>query len=306
MMFQLVKETHVRFMETRRYAYFLSGGLLLLGVISVIAHHGFRLGVDFTGGRLIEYRFSQPLQVETLRNVLSDVGIIGEIQSVGAEQRDFLVRIPVREEQLASADSPSQLILDAVKKQVPGIDGDLRKEELVGPKVGSELKKKAFWAIVIALAGILIYVGWRYEFTFALGGVIALAHDVLLTLFLFSVLNLEITIPIIAALLTIGGYSINDTVVVFDRIREQSKLLQGRPLQKIIDLSVNMTLSRTLITALTTVFAAGALCFLGGEVIHDFAFAIMIGVIVGTYSSIYVASAIALDIDRSRARKKAA
>ncbi|MEZ4652269.1 MAG: protein translocase subunit SecF [Candidatus Eisenbacteria bacterium] len=210
-----------------------------------------------------------------------------------------MVRVPVSDTEAAAADKgPSALLLDALQTEKPGLSGELLREELVGPRVGSELRQKAFWAVLISLVLILAYVGFRFEIRFAVGGVIALAHDVLVVLALFSVLNIEITIPVVAALLTIGGYSINDTVVVFDRIREQSRLHVGQKISDVMDLSINQTLSRTIITAFTTFLAALSLVIFGGEVIHDFALAMVVGVAIGTYSSIFVASALALDMSK--------
>jgi preprotein translocase subunit SecF len=210
------------------------------------------------------------------------------------------VRIPVSEEEAPASDTgPSAQFIEKVNQRHPGVTAELRKEELVGPRIGEELRGKAIKAIVISLLLILLYVGFRFEFKFALGGVVALAHDVLITTFVLSLLDVEFTIPIVAALLTIGGYSINDTVIVFDRIREQSRQLIGHRLSEVMDISINQVLSRTIITSATTFLAAGALYLLGGEVIHDFALTMLIGIIVGTYSSIYVASALALEIAKN-------
>ncbi|MCA9730120.1 MAG: protein translocase subunit SecF [Candidatus Eisenbacteria bacterium] len=299
-MFEIIRETHVPFMAIRRRAYIFSIALIAVGIVSYFVHGGFRLGVDFSGGRLIEYKFNESVDPGTIRNTLTKIGIQGgEVQEVGREHTSFIVRVPVSDTEAAAADKgPSALLLDALQKEKPGLSGELLREELVGPRVGSELRQKAFWAVLISLVLILAYVGFRFEIRFAVGGVIALAHDVLVVLALFSVLNIEITIPVVAALLTIGGYSINDTVVVFDRIREQSRLHVGQKISDVMDLSINQTLSRTIITAFTTFLAALSLVIFGGEVIHDFALAMVVGVAIGTYSSIFVASALALDMSK--------
>jgi preprotein translocase subunit SecF len=304
-MLEIVRDTRIPFMKYRRYAYAFSLAVLLVGVISLISKGGkFKLGVDFAGGRLIEYRFNQPLTADFLRATTDQLGLReAEIQAVGTGDNDFLIRLPVNEAQSAAEHGISKLILDKLRQEKPGLEGDLRKEEVVGPRVGRELRGKAFLAVLVSLVAILIYVGIRYEFTYALGGVLSLAHDVLITLLMFSVFNKEITIPIVAALLTIGGYSINDTVVVFDRIREQSRLLQKRSLIDIMDLSVNQTLSRTMITSATVFYVTAGLFFLGGEVIHDFAFAMLFGIGFGSYSSVYIASALALEIAQRRQAK---
>ncbi len=303
-MFRIIGDTHIPFMSIRRRTYVVSALLIIVGFVSLFAHKGLKLGVDFAGGRLFEYQFSEPLEVDELRSVLDAMGIAGgEVQEIGEDGTDFIVRIPIADDE-ASVGAPdeegiSTAFASEIEARHPGIQADLRLEELVGPRIGAELRGKAFRAVGVALFLILLYVGFRFEFKFALGGVAALAHDVLLTVFVFSLFDIEFTIPIVAALLTIGGYSINDTVVVFDRIRERSRTMIGSRLEEVMDTSINEVLSRTLVTSITTFFSAGALWLFGGQVIHDFAFAILIGIVVGTYSSIYVASAIALEISKN-------
>lgn len=296
-MFELIRETHIRFMAIRRRAYIFSSALILMGVVSFIAHGGFRMGVDFAGGRLIEYRFNQPVDPGAIRAALAEMGVEGsEVQQVG-DDRSFIVRLPVSgEEAKAGEHGPSVVLLDALKQQSPGLSGEILREELVGPRIGAELRQRALWAIVVSLVLILAYVAIRFELKYALGGVIALLHDVLVVAAVFSVLDKEMTIQVVAALLTIAGFSINDTVVIFDRIREQSRLHVGEKVAELIDLSINQTMSRTLITSLTVLFTSLALYFFGGEVIHDFALAMTVGVVIGSYSTIFVASALALDM----------
>ncbi len=304
-MFQILVDTRIPFMRYRRYAYMFSLAVLLIGLASVIARGGLRLGVDFTGGRLIEYRFNQSMTAEEVRRAVNEAQVEGaEVQEAGNTGNVFLVRLPLEAERSAAGQGPSQLILNRLLESKPGLQGELLREEVVGPKVGRELRGKATMAVLIALAGILLYVGWRYEFTYALGSVAALAHDVLAALLLLNLFNKEITIQIVAGLLTIAGYSINDTVVVFDRIREQSRVGGKRSLHETIDAAVNATLSRTLITGATTFYAVTALFLLGGEVIHDFAFCMLIGIAFGTFSSVYVASALALELGNRRDRRE--
>jgi preprotein translocase SecF subunit len=293
-------------MRYRRYAYVFSLSVIACGLISMALRHGFKEGVDFAGGILVEYRFNQHIDTDRLRDDLSKGGFgDAEIQaSEGGET--FLIRVPSPEERIAGQKPPSQRILEAVQQGTPGITGELLREEVVGPRVGRELRGKAFWAVLFALLAILIWVGIRYEFKFALGGVISIAHDVLVVLSFLSIFNKEITIPIIAALLTIAGYSINDTIVVFDRIRERLRGSNRTADANLFDLAVNQTLSRTIMTSLTVFLTVEALWFLGGSVIHDFAFAMLIGVGFGTYSSVYVASALALDITMWSEKRKAA
>jgi len=295
-MLQVLVGSKIPFMRYRRYAYIFSLAIILGGIVSVVTKHGFKEGVDFAGGILVEYRFNQRLDTDKLRGDLAQGGFgDAEIQaSEGGES--FLIRVPAPEERVAGEKPPSRRILEAVQKGSPGVTGDLLREEVVGPRVGRELRGKAFWAVLLALVGILIWVGIRYEFRFALGGVISIAHDVLVVLSFISFFNKEITIPIIAALLTIAGYSINDTIVVFDRIRERLRGSGRTADASLFDLAVNQTLSRTIMTSLTVILTVEALLFMGGSVIHDFSWAMLIGVGFGTYSSVYVASALALDI----------
>jgi len=184
----------------------------------------------------------------------------------------------------------------AIQQQVPGLTVEQRRVENVGPKVGSELRTKAIWAIIGSLAGILIYVGVRYQFKYAFGAVVALFHDVFVTLGVLCFANREVSLTVVAALLTIAGFSINDTIVVFDRIRERTKVLRKEKHSRVMDIAVNETLSRTVITSLTVFFTALALFIWGGEVLRDFSLAMLVGVAFGTYSSVYVASALALDV----------
>jgi len=305
-MFQILHDTRIPFMRYRRHAYIFSIVVMVLGGIALAMRGGFNLGVDFAGGRVIELRFSQPVGADEVRAACGRIGLRGaEIQESGvgqSEGRDYIVRLPAETERLATEESPAEPITRDLAQSRPGLTSETLREELVGPRVGKELRGKATVAVLIALLGILVYIGLRYEFTFALGGVAALAHDVIVTLLILNALGKELTISTVAALLTIGGYSINDTVVVFDRIREQSRLLTKRSLPDVIDTAVNVTLSRTLITSATTIYAIAALFFLGGEVIHDFALAMLIGVGFGTYSSVYVASALACELGLRRER----
>jgi preprotein translocase subunit SecF len=303
-MFQILVGTQIPFMKYRRYWYGFSLAVMLAGLVGLAVHGGLRMGVDFTGGRLIELRFNQRITAEELRHGVDGAGIRGaEVQESGNTGMDFMIRLPAETEKIASQRGPTGAILDQVQQQRPGLTGELLREEVVGPKVGKELRGKATLAVLLALVGILLYVAYRYEFSYALGGVIALAHDVVVALLMIALFHKEVTIQIIAALLTIAGYSINDTVVVFDRIREQSRVGGKRTLEETINAAVNATLSRTLMTTATVLITVAALFWLGGEVIHDFAFCMFIGVGFGTYSSVYVASALALELGNSRDRR---
>jgi preprotein translocase subunit SecF len=291
-MLRIFGDLDIKWMSRRKFAYMASGALIVIGIISLIAHGGPRLSVDFTGGTVIEAKVEPPQHADKIRTAVDRAGVgRPEIQSIGGGGQ-YLFRLGV----LEAKTNAFPKISDAIQAVAPGTTVTLLREETVGPKIGSELRNKAVWAVLIALGGILIYVGWRYEFMMALGAVIALFHDTLLTLGFVSMLNIEFSLTVLAAILTIAGYSINDTIVVFDRVREQSRLLRRENFQRVIDLSVNQTLSRTVLTVFTVVLTIIALIVWGGEVIRDFAVVMLFGTVVGTYSSVYVASALALDI----------
>ena len=293
-MLQILHGTNIPFMRFRRFTYFFSGALVLATTVWLVIHGGPKLSVDFTGGTLLQIRLSRVLPADQVRKALDSAGLRGfELQQMTGEQNnEFLLRLKSEEGQR----DPFQPVSTAISTQFPGVQVENRRTETVGPKVGSELKRKAIWAILGSLAGILVYVGVRYEFKFAFGAVVALFHDVFVTLGMLCFTNREISLTVVAALLTIAGYSINDTIVVFDRIRERSKALRKEKHSRAMDLAVNETLSRTMITSLTVFFTAVALFVWGGEVLRDFSFAMLVGVGFGTYSSVYVASALALDI----------
>ena len=296
-MLQLLVGTDIPFMKFRRMAYIFSG-LILAATLIFFFTKGPRYSVDFTGGTLLQVRTSQPVHPDQLRKALEDAGLQAELQQLtGDSENEYLVRF-------RTEGDPVALVQAAVAKGLPGIDLELRRNETVGPKVGADLRSKALWAVLASLGAILLYVGFRYEFKFALGGVLALFHDVLVTLGALMLTGREVSLTVVAALLTIAGYSINDTIVVFDRIRERGKALRKEKHSRVMDLAVNETLSRTVITAFTVFLASLALFIWGGDVLRDFSFAMLVGVVFGTYSSVYVASSIALDIWISLDRQK--
>jgi len=292
-MLQLLIGTNLPFMRFRRVAYVFSGSLILATIVWLVVHGGPRYGVDFTGGTLLQIRTSQVLPADQVRDALDAGGFRGiELQQMAGDNRDeYLLRMKGE-----AARDPFDGIQTAIKAKFPSVTVERRRTETVGPRVGNELRQKAIWAILGSLVGILLYVGLRYEFKFALGAVVALFHDVLITLGMLCFTGREVSLTVVAALLTIAGYSINDTIVVFDRIRERSKALRKETHSRAMDIAVNETLSRTVITSLTVFLTAVALFVWGGEVLRDFSFAMLVGVGFGTYSSVYVASALALDI----------
>jgi preprotein translocase subunit SecF len=306
-MLTMFLNTNVDFMGKRRFFFVCSGVLTLIAIVSIIAHGGLRYGIDFAGGRMIEYRMSQSLTTDEVRAAVSRAGFAdAEIQPVKG-QNQVLIRIPSLEaaEQKGGEATPSARIREALQSERPGLGVELLREESIGAKVGKEIRNQAVLAILISLGLILIYIAFRFEFRFGVGGVVSLAHDVIITMGVLSVLNREFTMPVVAALLTIVGYSINDTIIVYDRVREQLVKLRREPFDRVINLSVNQTLSRTIITSLTVFLTALALLLFGGPVIRDFALTMAVGVFFGTYSSVYVASALVVELREASAAKAA-
>ncbi|MCK4413629.1 MAG: protein translocase subunit SecF [Candidatus Eisenbacteria sp.] len=297
-MLTFVTDTHIDFMSKRRAFFVVSAVVILAGIVSFALHGGLRLGIDFAGGRLIEYRLGEDLTIDELRTAAAAAGYAtAEIQPVrGRSYVLFRISDIDVAEQEGGEISPSAEIRDALTAAHPGMEVELLREESVGAKIGKEIRGQAIWAMLIALGLILIYIAIRFEFRFGVGAVVALLHDVLVTLTVLSMLDREITMPVVAALLTIAGYSINDSIVVFDRIREQLVRLRRESFPGVLNVSINQVLSRTVVTSLTTLFVALSLLIFGGEIIRDFALAMAIGVIVGTYSSIFVASALVLEL----------
>jgi len=288
-MLQLLVGTDIPFMRYRRFAYVFSS-LIVAAALAWFFVKGPRYGVDFTGGTLLQIRTNQVVHADQMRNALEAEGIQAELQQMtGDNPNEYLLRFRTQGD-------PVRQVQDAISKHLSGVTMELRGNQTVGPKVGSDLRQKAIMAILTSLGAILVYVGIRYEFKFALGGVAALFHDVLVTLGFLMFTGREVSLTVVAALLTIAGYSINDTIVVFDRIRERAKALRKERHSRVMDIAVNETLSRTVITAFTVFLAALALFLWGGDVLRDFSFAMLVGVVFGTYSSVYVASAMALDI----------
>jgi SecD/SecF fusion protein len=291
------KNAKVPFIQFRKWAYLFSGVIILSGIGSIIYHGGPKYSIDFLGGSLIELHFDKPVQIGDIRNALGKVDVKGtdlstsEIQFLGKDNKDVLIRII----KVGNMQETSEKVKDTLRTSFAGsIPSDetkwVSREELVGPSIGSELRGKAWWAIIWSLVVMLIYISIRFNFQFGLGAVISLFHDPLVILGLFSILGKEISLTVIAAILAIMGYSINDTIVVFDRIRE--KLRKGTPegYMVTLDRAINETLSRTTITSFLTLLSVLAIFFFGGAVIHDFSFALIIGIVIGTYSSIYVAT----------------
>jgi len=296
-------------MGKTRLAVTLSTVMILAGIASIVVKGGLNLSIDFKGGTLVAVNYTEDVDITEVRSVLANVSIDGqlfdfshaEIKHFGDES-NIAVRIPSLE------DEPDQFpqkfvdnMANAFPNRVPEDENDfILSIEKVGPKIGAELSGDAVMAIIWALLLILIYISFRFEFKFAVGAIMALSHDILVTLGIFSILDYEISLAIVAAFLTIVGYSLNDTIVIFDRIRENLKALKKSTLDMVVNQSINESLSRTIITSLTTFFVVLVLFLVGGEVIHSFSFAMIIGVIVGTYSSIFVASPVIIKMSSEK------
>ena len=288
------------FIGRRWIAISASAVLIVIGLLTA-GIRGLNYGIDFAGGTLVELRMPRDVDIEDVRRELRGIGMgDSTIQHYGSKDEILIrmMRSPKRVEGLQGE------IIKALEVVYGQGNIELRRTEVVGPQVGAALRKQAALAMAYALIGILIYITIRFEFRFAVAAILALVHDVLITLGAFAVTNKELSLPVIAAFLTIVGYSLNDTIVVFDRIRENLKLFRRESYEAVFNRSINETLSRTILTSLTTMLVVLALFFLGGEVIHDFAFALLVGIVVGTYSSIFVASPILVFWQRLMPSKK--
>lgn len=269
----------------------MSIALVILSIVALVVE-GLKPGIDFTGGTLVEMGYQESVNLDDIRAALNTANYSGAVVQHFGSSSDVLIRL-LPDDSAANTSELSNRIMRAINGNMTQ-QGELRRVEFVGPQVGEELTEDGGLAMLYALLCILVYVTWRFEYRFAIGSVVALAHDVIITLGMFSVFQIEFDLTVLAALLAVIGYSLNDTIVVFDRVRENfRKLRKGTPTE-IINLSLNQTLSRTLMTSLTTLLVLIALFIFGGEIIHHFAQALIMGVLIGTYSSIYVASPVAL------------
>nr|VFJ60468.1 MAG: protein translocase subunit secF [Candidatus Kentron sp. FW] len=290
------KATNIDFMGQRRYAVVFSAILILLSLTS-LAVRGINFGIDFTGGTIVEIGYPEPVDLGTVRARLENIGFSGAVVQHFGTTRDVLVRLRPHGDRDKAALS-NRIIQEL--QTAAGVELNLRRVEFVGPQVGKELTEQGGLAMLIALGAILIYVAFRFEYRFAIGSVAALIHDVIITLGFFSIFFIEFDLTVLAAILAVIGYSLNDTIVVFDRIRENfRKIRKGTPIG-IINESLNQTLARTLITSLTTLLVLITLFFLGGKLIHGFSTALIVGVLIGTYSSMYVAGTTVLTLGVSK------
>jgi len=286
-MFLFFKKPDFNFIGARKSAFIFSGIVILAGIISLAVHRGPKYGVDFTGGSLFEVQFMEGTTTsEEMRIALANIGI--EKATIQKYRATEIFLVKVKETEGISLEN----IKEQLREQFKGKEIDFPREELVGPAVSKGLQSRAFWVLLIGVIGILIYVSIRFTYRFGIAAIVALVHDLIITIGVLSLFNIEFDIPIIAGLLTILGYSINDSIVISDRIRENLRLLRGKPYDEIINTSINETLSRTIITSLTTLFVLISLYILGGRILHGFSFTLLIGVIIGTYSSIFIVAPI--------------
>jgi len=288
------KVPNIDFMGLRKVGYRLSLFLIILSIFSFFFKGKDSLGIDFTGGGLLNIYFSKPVPIEEVRKLIKETNVEASIQSYESN-RGFIIR--TRSELIAK-------IREKIKKAFKEYSPDVREERSIGPVVGKLLRKQATLAVIFALAGMLFYLGWRFEWIFGTSAVLTLFHDVIITVGMCILAGRKLSVPLIAAFLTIVGYSVNDTIVVFDRIRENLKLMRGEPFERIINASINQTLSRTLLTSLTTLLAVLSLYFLGSATIKDFSFAIAVGIVIGTYSSIFIASPLVLAWRKEKRKKR--
>jgi preprotein translocase subunit SecF len=303
---RLLRDTHYDFMSKRKIAFLFSLAIIVPGLISMIAHRGLNLGVDFTGGVQVEVRVDgAEVPIERVREAVAQAGYDNRsIQRAGGgNSNDFLIHLQstqagqvVTGEASGESQHVSEQIVAKMRAAFPDRTVEMLGVQAVGPKIGAELRLAAIQAVVLAILLVMAYVAWRFEFRFGVATIIAAGHDLLFVLGLFSLLNKEMTLTVIAAFLTLIGYSVNDTIVVFDRIREELKLRQKRdPYETIFNDAINKTLGRTLLTGVTTLLVLIALFGWGGEVIHDFAWVLLVGIMVGTYSSIFVAAPLVVE-----------
>jgi len=283
---QINSKAMINFMNKRKLALVFSFLLLIISIGS-LATKGLNLGIDFTGGYLIEAGYQDDINLDKVRTALADADFSdAQVQNFGSS-KDIIVRIAPRENinKATIGDNILSVLKTTSEKEV-----SMRRLEFVGPQIGDELRDDGGIALLVALGGILIYISLRFQLKSAVGAILALVHDVVITVGVFSLLEMEFDLSVLASILAVIGYSLNDTVVVLDRIRETFRNVRKTSSEDILNISINQTLSRTLVTSLTTLLVLSALFFFGGEIIHGFAFALIIGVVIGTYSSIYIAS----------------
>ncbi len=305
---QIFHNANYDFIRWRWHALVLSSVVIIGGLALALARNGMPLGIDFTGGTIVVLRFAQPVTDAAVRTAIDTLPGEKVVQQYGDPSlHEIMVRFPQtqNQEQGFGLEASSKQAVAAIEKANIG-KFDVLSTEVVGPVVGKELQSKGIWATIASIVGICIYVAIRFRLIFAIGALVATFHDIFVVLAMLSFFGYELSLNVVAAILTIAGYSVNDTIVIFDRVRENLRLMRREPLDKVVNVSVNQTLGRTLITAGTTFLAVLALYVFGGEVLKGFAFAMLVGVITGTYSTIFIAAAIAIILSRREFSRRAA
>ena len=299
---RLLRDPNFNFIRWRWHAIALSVVVVVAGIATVVARGGLPLGVDFSGGTAIVVQFTQPTTEDAIRQALGPASAQATVQRFGPEaDRAFLIRFPLTEgvETGVSLEQVSEQVEGSLKGASLG-EFQIINREVVGPTIGADLQRKGILATLSAIGGILIYIGLRFRFAFAIGAVVATFHDILVTLAFLMWFGYDLTLNVVAAILTIAGYSVNDTIVIFDRVRENQRTARREPLEQIVNRAVNQTLARTIITAGTTFLTVLSLFLFGGEVLRGFSFTMLVGIISGTYSTVFIAAAIAIVLSGRR------
>ena len=293
-MWQLFRDSDFDFIGRRRWAYLLSAVFIAIGLLSVAVKGGLRYGIDFSGGTLIQVRFDKAAPIDVIRTALDRIKLGESVIQEFGDPREFIFRLPLLD---VPAEEVTRRVEGALAAEAQLGKAEIRRVEFVGPQVGRDLQIQALYAVFASLVGILIYIAIRFDFKGGVTAIVAVFHDVLVSMGAMSLTEREISLPVLAAFLTIIGYSVNDTIVAYDRLRENrgKGVRKGIPFAEQMNTAINQTLSRTVLTALTTFMATGVLLFFGGKVLEDFAFALTVGVITGTYSTIYIAGALIVD-----------
>lgn len=295
-------DTRFDFIGKKKITIWISAVVILISFGSIFLHGGLRYGVDFAGGILLQIKFSKAMDISEVRNALEAMGSKDAMVQKFGEENEFLIRV---EKASGDLEEMSKKIQTSLQGRFKDKALEIRRVEVVGPKVGKDLKEKALWAMVLSFLGILLYVAFRFrQVSYGLGGIVALIHDILVTFGAISILDLEFSLPLLAVILTIIGFSINDTIVIFDRVRENIKKMRKEKLETIFNVSVNETLGRTILTSGTVMMVILILFFFGGPVIHDFTTALIVGLLSGTYSTVYIASPVVLVLERYVSNRK--
>ena len=288
------------FIRWRWHAIILSIAVIGSGLFTIVSRGGLPLGVDFSGGTVLWLKFKQPVTEDQIRHALGPLSAEATVQTFGQPgDNEMMIRMPLRQglEQGASLEADAKQVEASVRGANLG-EFEVRNREIVGPTIGEDLKRKGIWATLTALGGILVYIALRFRLSFGVGAIVATFHDVLVTLVFLTWFGYELSLNVIAAILTITGYSVNDTIVIFDRVRENQRLKRQEPLDQTVNRAVNQTLSRTVITAGATFLAVVALYLFGGEVLRPMAFTLLVGIVTGTYSTVFIAAAVAIIMSR--------